>query len=145
MGEIRARIAKNRDTFYAVYKKQFAQILLVEGSFLSLFLTMLTHWWVILWGKMLLSLHELIKLQTFESEPELDKKLDLLISSTKEKEFKTFLWMFSMAKFVGNENWSKLCYENRDRNWKRPICCCKNYKKLLNVDTNLMVENVFQI
>ena len=39
---------------------------------------------------MLLSLHELIKLQTFESEPELDKKLDLLISRTKEKEFKTF-------------------------------------------------------
>ena len=38
--------------------------------------------------KMLLSLHELIELQTFENKLELDKKLDLLISITKEEELK---------------------------------------------------------
>ena len=38
--------------------------------------------------KILLSLHELIELQTFENQLELDKKLDLLISITQEKELK---------------------------------------------------------
>ena len=39
--------------------------------------------------KMLLSLHKLIELQTFENKLELDKKLDLLISITKEEELKS--------------------------------------------------------